>query len=75
MNIGERTRSSRKGGKASRSTSWEVSPEATLLEEMLALSLKEREQQALLDIACIKLEDRVLQLEEKCMHLLLEISK
>ena len=53
----------------------EVSPEATLSEEMLAMSLKEGENQALVDIACIELEDGILQLEEKRACLLLQRSR
>ena len=71
--IVERTRGTKKAGKASKSASREHLPESLLSEAMSAL--REREQQVLADIAHIELENRVFELEEKRARLLLERSR
>ena len=65
----------KKAGKASKSASREHSPESLLSEAMSAMTLKEREQQVLADIARIELENRVFELEEKRARLLLQRSR
>ena len=65
--LSETTRSGKKTGKTSKNPSRE---DQALAEDMSTMSLVEREQQALPDIAQIELED-TLALEEKCAHLLM----
>ena len=70
-NISECTHATKKGRKALKGASREALPELSLSEDMLTMSLMEREQEAIADIARIELEVRVLQLEEKGACLLL----
>ena len=56
-NVSERTCGGRKAGKASKDTSRDVSPDASLVEDFSSLSLLEREKRELADIERIELED------------------
>ena len=70
-NIGERTCSGKKAGKALMVQSHDVSPEQAMSEDMSVLSLMKCKQQTIADIAHVELEERTLNLEEKHVQLMM----
>ena len=66
--VSECTCKAKKTGKVSKNASHEVSPELSISEDMSAMSLMEREQQALAAIAQIELEDQVFEMEDYIIY-------